>query len=340
MSYINTLRGTAGAGSGEAGQAHDRFGRRIAIRLEQGSQELPHDISERLRAARVRAISQRKREAGVAMALPQLAAAGIGQQFGQGPGLWSRLASGLPVLVLAAGLVCIQALEADRRGLCRCGLRAVPQVRPLTEGSPLFLQAAVSADQTPRWRLLTRSTGGLALLGLAALFVCQAVSAQSQAQQQPQPNASASASASARAPASRAARAPAKPVWSELSESQKKALAPLAGQWETLSEPHKRTEARLNFGETQQFSGDEKKAKWEAYQALPPEEKRKLAASAVAKPPSTAAAIRPVPSDKLASVPRSVGSEAKPARIVMAAPPEAGAASAPVSAPAPAGNSR
>ncbi len=115
MSYINTFRGTAGAGSGEAGQAQDQFGRRIAIRLEQGSQELPHDISERLRAARVRAISQRKREAGVAMALPQLAAAGIGQQFGQGPGLWSRLASGLPVLVLAAGLVCIQALEADRR---------------------------------------------------------------------------------------------------------------------------------------------------------------------------------------------------------------------------------
>ena len=238
----------------------------------------------------------------------------------------------------------------------------------------MFLQAAASADQTPRRRLLTRSAGGLALLGLAALFVCPAGSAQSQALQQPQPNASATASASARAPASRAARAPAKPVWSELSESQKKALAPLAGQWETLSEPHKRkwvalatnfprlppaeqakmhgrmaewialspsqrTEARLNFGETQQFSGDEKKAKWEAYQALPPEEKRKLAASAVAKPPSTAAAIRPVPSEKLASVPRSDGSEAKPARIVLASPPEAGA-SAPALAPAPAGNSR
>lgn len=117
MSYINTFRGTPGAGSGEAGQAQaqDRFGRRIATRLEQGSQELPHDISERLRAARVRAISQRKREAGVAMVLPQFAAVGIGQQFGQGPGLWSRLASGLPVLVLVAGLVCIQALEADRR---------------------------------------------------------------------------------------------------------------------------------------------------------------------------------------------------------------------------------
>lgn len=115
MIYTNTLRDTPVAGAGDAGQAQDRFGRLIAIRLEQGSQGLPHDISERLRAARVRAVGQRKREVGVALVQPQLAAAGIGQQFGNQPGLWSRLASALPVLLLAAGLVCIQALEADRR---------------------------------------------------------------------------------------------------------------------------------------------------------------------------------------------------------------------------------
>ena len=129
-----------------------------------------------------------------------------------------------------------------------------------------------------------------------------------------------------------------KPLWRELTPAQQQALAPLAGKWDTVSEaqkrkwlalsqnfprmsgaeqaklhsrmsewaalsPQQRTQARLNFGETQQLSADDKKAKWEAYQALPPEEKRKLAASA-AKPPATAAAIKPVPPDKLAEIPK------------------------------------
>ena len=55
-------------------------------------------------------------------------------------------------------------------------------------------------------------------------------------------------------------------------------------EWAALS-PQQRTQARLNFAETKQLSPDDKKAKWEAYQALPPEEKRKLAAGA-AKPPA------------------------------------------------------
>jgi Protein of unknown function (DUF3106) len=129
-----------------------------------------------------------------------------------------------------------------------------------------------------------------------------------------------------------------KPLWTELTPAQQQALAPLAGKWDTVSEaqkrkwlalsqnfprmsgaeqaklhsrmsewaalsPQQRTQARLNFGETQQLSADDKKAKWEAYQALPPEEKSKLAASA-AKPPATAAAVKPVPPQKLAGVPQ------------------------------------
>ena len=40
-------------------------------------------------------------------------------------------------------------------------------------------------------------------------------------------------------------------------------------EWAALS-PQQRTQARLNFAETKQLSPDDKKAKWEAYQALPP----------------------------------------------------------------------
>jgi len=129
-----------------------------------------------------------------------------------------------------------------------------------------------------------------------------------------------------------------KPLWSELRPAQQQALAPLAGKWDTVSEaqkrkwlalsqnfpamsgaeqaklhsrmsewaalsPQQRTEARLNFGETKRLSPDDKKAKWEAYQALPAEEKHKLAASAP-KPPATAAALKPVPPEKLATIPK------------------------------------
>jgi hypothetical protein len=129
-----------------------------------------------------------------------------------------------------------------------------------------------------------------------------------------------------------------KPVWGQLTPAQQQALAPLAVTWNTLSEvqkrkwlalsqnfpgmsgaeqaklhsrmsdwvalsPQQRTQARLNFGETKQLAPDDKKAKWEAYQALPPEEKRKLAASA-AKPPATAPALKPVPPEKRAEVPK------------------------------------
>jgi hypothetical protein len=129
-----------------------------------------------------------------------------------------------------------------------------------------------------------------------------------------------------------------RPLWTELTPAQQQALAPLAPKWDTVSEvqkrkwlalsqnfpkmsgaeqaklhsrmtewvtlsPQQRTQARLSFGETKQLSPDDKKAKWEAYQALSAEEKSKLAAGA-AKPPATAAAIKPVAPEKLAVVPK------------------------------------
>src|SRR3990167_8682327 len=52
-------------------------------------------------------------------------------------------------------------------------------------------------------------------------------------------------------------------------------------EWVSLS-PQQRAQARLNFGKTKELSREltpeEKKAKWQAYQALSAEEKQKLAA--------------------------------------------------------------
>lgn len=142
------------------------------------------------------------------------------------------------------------------------------------------------------------------------------------------------------------ARAEAKPTWAELTPPQQQALAPLASTWRTLGEAHKRkwlalsenfstmpppeqarlhsrmTEwaalsvqqrnaARLNYAEARKVAPSEKRAKWEAYQALSPEEKRRLAGKAAAKPtpPGTAIAVKPVPQQQLARVPKAKKAE-------------------------------
>ena len=133
-----------------------------------------------------------------------------------------------------------------------------------------------------------------------------------------------------------------RPSWLELTSRQQQALAPLALSWNTISEAQKRkwleisknyaalplegqatmhsrmnewvtlshqqrAQARLNFGKTKELSKEltpeEKKAKWQTYQALSAEEKQKLAAKASPKPAGAATALRPVAPQKLAAVP-------------------------------------
>lgn len=88
----------------------DRYGLRLAARLNDGAESLPHDITERLRAARVRAVAQRKRTR-VAVA-PVLVSAGVGAlAFGpgdEGLGWFTRISSFLPLVALVAGLLALQ----------------------------------------------------------------------------------------------------------------------------------------------------------------------------------------------------------------------------------------
>lgn len=135
-----------------------------------------------------------------------------------------------------------------------------------------------------------------------------------------------------------------KPVWAELTPMQRQSLMPLSQSWDTgMSEaqkrkwleisknypqlssedqlklhsrmnewialsPQQRTEARLNFAKTKeiskQLSPEEKNAQWQTYQALSPEEKKKLAAKAAAdRHIGAAPAVRPVAPQKLAALP-------------------------------------
>jgi hypothetical protein len=94
--------------------AHDaleaRFARRLAARLSEGSEALPHDISERLRFAREQALQRARAASGVPAAMPAPAGPSLG---GGGTGFWWRLASVLPGIVLVAGLVLIEIQHDD-----------------------------------------------------------------------------------------------------------------------------------------------------------------------------------------------------------------------------------
>lgn len=128
------------------------------------------------------------------------------------------------------------------------------------------------------------------------------------------------ATTSAKAPVAAAkSEAPSKPSWKDLSASEQTALRPLAANWDSMGisqklkwqsvakdfdklpvaqqskmhtrmaewaalSPKQRADARINFAEHRQLTDgltpEQRKAQWQAYQQLSPEEKRKLAESA------------------------------------------------------------
>jgi len=92
----------------------DRFGRNIAARLSDAS--LPNDISERLKAARMQALSKRKVAVKLQLA-PSISNNGGAAALSMGDptnSLWNRLGSFIPLLVLIVGLLAIAMIQEQR----------------------------------------------------------------------------------------------------------------------------------------------------------------------------------------------------------------------------------
>jgi Protein of unknown function (DUF3619) len=94
----------------------EHLARRVAAQLDQGLRELPHDISERLRAARTRAVAARRQTA------PVLATAARVQKgtlvLEGGPDkmrFWGWMGSVIPLVALVLGLFVIHSLHNDWR---------------------------------------------------------------------------------------------------------------------------------------------------------------------------------------------------------------------------------
>jgi hypothetical protein len=90
--------------------------------------------------------------------------------------------------------------------------------------------------------------------------------------------------------------------FSKLSPAEQTRVHSRMTDWVALS-PTQRQEARFNFAETKQLAPDEKKAKWQAYQALSPAEKQKFVDKPGPRPTGAATSVKPVPQQKLATVP-------------------------------------
>lgn len=96
----------------------NQFGLRVAARLDMANQDLPHDITERLRAARTRAVAARLRTQAQMQTSQDVVVQGSSAllHFGdEGLNLWSRLASLIPLIALVAGLALISDFFDDLR---------------------------------------------------------------------------------------------------------------------------------------------------------------------------------------------------------------------------------
>ena len=207
----------------------------------------------------------------------------------------------------------------------------------------MILQAVFSNGFIRRW------SSGLAISLIVCVLALPTIGFSQPIQPTPLPNA-----ASATVPVKPAVKpVTSGPSWAELTPLQQQALKPLAVSWNTISEaqkrkwlevsknyptissadqttlhsrmnewvalsPQQRAEARLNFAKTKELStqltSEEKRAKWQTYQALSPAEKQQLVSKAAPRPAGAALAVKPVAPQKLAAVaPQEAKPDTKPA---------------------------
>ena len=128
----------------------DQFGRAVAMRLTAGAEEMPYEARERLRAARVRALAIRKKPATSPVVVGRGGAATLALGRDE-PSWWNRIASVLPLIVLAAGLVLIHSIQTDRRASELAEVDAAlltDDLPPAAYADPGFAQYLKSSGRT------------------------------------------------------------------------------------------------------------------------------------------------------------------------------------------------
>ena len=95
----------------------DRFALKATSYLSAGAADLPYDISERLRAARVQAVSKRKvvKTQTATSVVNNGSSAALTWGSADGLGWWARVGSVMPLVALVVGLLTINSVQNDNR---------------------------------------------------------------------------------------------------------------------------------------------------------------------------------------------------------------------------------
>ena len=108
---MNTTLSPITASSDGASAAQEaQFGRLVAARLSAGSQDMSHDIGERLRVARMQAVARRRQPTEVRAAI--VASNGVATL---GAVWWTRLGAVVPLIALVAGLITVSVMQEENR---------------------------------------------------------------------------------------------------------------------------------------------------------------------------------------------------------------------------------
>jgi hypothetical protein len=134
----------------QAQRQADQFGRAVAMRLSEGAEGMSYETRERLRAARARALALRKKPATAPVVVGRGAAATLALG-GDERSLFRLIASVLPLIALAAGLVLIHSIQTDRRATELAEVDAAlltDDLPPAAYADPGFVQYLKSSGRT------------------------------------------------------------------------------------------------------------------------------------------------------------------------------------------------
>ena len=97
----------------------ERFALKAAAYLSAATADLPYEVSERLRAARMQALAKRKvakQQAASSVLIAGGSSAVLsGGGANDGLGWWGRIASFMPLIALVVGMFTINSIQSDNR---------------------------------------------------------------------------------------------------------------------------------------------------------------------------------------------------------------------------------
>ncbi|MDP2368553.1 DUF3619 family protein [Rhodoferax sp.] len=94
----------------------DRFALKLTARLSDACDDLPYEVTERLRAARVQAVGKRKVVTSQVVTGTAVSGGTLSLHSpDDGFSFWSAIASAIPLLALIVGLLGINAVLSDQR---------------------------------------------------------------------------------------------------------------------------------------------------------------------------------------------------------------------------------